>query len=341
MHKAILYKKLSDKKVQCTACSWYCKIGLNKTGICGVRKNIDGALYLLVYGKPIATNIDPVEKKPLFHFFPGSEIFSLGTIGCNFACDFCQNWDISQKTILHKDVMGDKDVKPDFLPKDIVSFSFQNHLSSIAFTYNEPAIFFEYAYDTILLAKKEGIKTVYVSNGYESIEQIKMLKGNLDAINIDLKAFTKEFYQKFCHAGLQPVLDNIKRFYSAGIWIEITTLLIPGENDSEEELEKIAKFIASISPDIPWHISAFHPDYKMQDKKSTPIESLLIAYEIGKKIGLNYIYLGNVPASKYENTYCPQCQTLLIERIGYNIVIKNLIKGQCLKCQQKIPGIWS
>lgn len=340
MRKALLYKKLKDQKVQCTACSWYCKIAPDKTGICGVRKNIDGDLYLLVYGKPIAVNTDPIEKKPLFHFLPGTEIFSLGTIGCNFACDFCQNWDISQ--ITRKGVMRDNPTQTtDLLPKNIIKYCLANHLPSIAFTYNEPAIFFEYAFDTMKLAQKYNIKSVYVSNGFESKEQIELLKGNLNAINIDLKAFTENFYQKVCHAKLAPVLENIKRFYDAGIWTEITTLLIPNENDSEKELSQIAQFIKKISPDIPWHLSAFHPDFKMRDKKSTPLESLLKAYQIGKSHGLNYVYLGNIPTGKYENTYCPKCQSLLIERISYNVNIKNFSNGQCQNCQKKIPGIWN
>jgi len=339
MMNASLYKKLPINKVECTACSWYCKIAEGKSGICGVRKNIKGDLYLLVYGKPVAVNIDPIEKKPLFHFLPGTEIFSVGTVGCNFACDFCQNWDISQIDKC-RDAKYCVSTDSDLSPQDIINYCLKNNIPSIAFTYNEPAIFFEYAYDTIKFAKKHGIKTVYVSNGFESKEQIEMLKDNLDAINIDLKAFTEEFYQKVCHAKLAPVLENIKRFYEAGIWTEITTLLIPGENDSEKEITQIAKFLKNISPDLPWHLSAFHPDYKMLNKNTTPLSSLQKAYEIGKKIGLNYIYLGNVPASTLESTYCPNCQSLLIERIGYNIKVDNLKNGQCKKCQFKIPGVW-
>lgn len=336
MKKAILFKKLENHQIQCTACSWYCKINPDKTGICGVRKNIDGELYLLVYGKASAVNIDPIEKKPLFHFLPGSEILSIGTIGCNFACDFCQNWDISQVT----KGKGVSIFGQDLSPEDAVSYCLKNNIPGVAFTYNEPAIFFEYAYDTMILAKKEGIKTVYVSNGYESKEQIKMLKGYLDGINIDLKAFTEKFYQRVCSAKLAPVLENIEGFFEAGVWTEITTLVIPDENDSDKELTDIAKFLASISKDIPWHVTRFHPDYKMQDKKETPEETLKRAYEIGKKEGLKFVYVGNVLDENHESTYCPKCNLPLIKRCWHDIEMVNFKNGKCRKCGEKIPGIF-
>ena len=336
MKKAILYKKIPGKVIKCTACSWYCRISENQTGICGVRQNIDGDLYLLVYGKVISSHIDPVEKKPLFHFLPGTDIFSIGTVGCNFACDFCQNWDISQVTREKKI----RDYGLPLSPEEIIKICLDHNIPSIAFTYNEPAIFFEYAYDIMLLAKKNNIKTIYVSNGYESEEQIKMLKGNLDAINIDLKAFTEKFYQKNCHAKLDPVLKNIKRFYDIGVWTEITTLIIPGENDSDKELSQIAHFLAGIDKNIPWHISRFHPDYKMLKLGETPKKTINQAYQIGKDAGLNYVYVGNINDSDHENTLCPKCQSLLIERMNYNVTIKNFSKGQCRRCNQKIPGIW-
>ncbi len=337
MHKCILYKKKSDKKVQCQACNWYCDISEGHTGLCGVRKNIKGDLYLSVYGKAIAAHVDNIEKKPLFHFLPGTEIFSIGTVGCNFRCLFCQNWDISQVRLKEpNETMG-----TDLPPKEIVKYCVENDIPSIAYTYNEPAIFFEYAYDTAKLAHKEGIKNIFVSNGFESKEALKKIEPYLDAINIDLKGFTEEFYKEICSARLQPVLDNIKHVHKMDVWLEITTLVIPTKNDSDEELTNIAEFIASISKDIPWHVTAFYPQYKMMDIPPTPPETLERAYEIGKKAGLNYVYTGNIPGMKGENTTCLKCKKEIIERFGLECTscqVDN--KGRCTNCNNKIVGIW-
>lgn len=346
MKKAELYKKLKDRSVQCLACSWYCRIPQGQVGICSVRENINGDLYLLVYGKASSVAIDPIEKKPLFHFLPGTKIFSLGTLGCNFACQFCQNWEISQgvksqklKVKSLRQWINDNSV--DLSPKRIVEETRKHHLPSMAFTYNEPAIFVEYALETMKLAKKKGLKTVFVSSGYESQEAIKAIAPYLDAINIDLKSFRERFYLTICKAKLQPVLENIKRFHKLGVWVEVTTLVIPGENDSEAELKDIARFLVSLSPAVPWHISRFHPDYKMLDYPPTPIETLKKAYEIGKKIGLKYVYLGNVLDEKHESTYCPKCKKILIRRAGYQVEIFGLEKGKCKFCGEKIEGVWS
>ncbi|MCS7135093.1 MAG: AmmeMemoRadiSam system radical SAM enzyme [Candidatus Aenigmarchaeota archaeon] len=346
MKRAILQKQTKNKTVKCLACSHYCTIPQNNVGICGVRKNINGKLYLVVYGKAAAVNIDPVEKKPLYHFLPGREIFSFGTLGCNFSCLFCQNWDISQLT---KDIRFDPN-RDELLnemlkkchnlkPKQIVNYCLQHSIPAIAYTYNEPAIFFEYAYDTAKLAKKHNIKNVFVTNGYESHESLKKIKKYLDAANIDLKSFSEEFYSKICKAKLEFVLKNIERFYNASIWIEITTLVIPNKNDSEKELTQIAEFIASISKHIPWHVTAFHPDYKMLDTPPTPLSTLLKAYKIGKKAGLKYVYIGNILSAEYENTFCPNCNNICIARFGFNV--KNyLIDGKCKNCNNKIEGVW-
>jgi pyruvate formate lyase activating enzyme len=348
MQKAMLFQKTGDA-VKCTACKHYCIIKEGGTGICGVRKNENGELYLIVYGKAAAYHIDPVEKKPLFHFLPGTTIFSLGTIGCNFGCTFCQNWDISQATreikIKFRE-QKEQTIKIGELaeygqtlePEKIVEYCYENNIPSIAYTYNEPAIFFEYAYDTAKLAHKKGIKNVFVSNGYESEESLNKIKPFLDAMNIDLKAFTEEFYMKTCKAKLQPVLETIKLAKKLGIWVEITTLVIPNENDSEKELAQIAEFIAKIDKKMPWHITRFHPDYKMLDKEITPIQTLEKAYEIGKKAGLDYVYVGNA-STTHENTFCPKCNKMLIQRNGYNTKIISLKKGRC-ECGEKIPGIW-
>jgi len=290
MKEAVLYKKIKDDVVQCQACAHFCVISEGKSGICGVRKNIKGKLNLLVYGLPVAIHVDPIEKKPLYHFMPGTNILSLGTYGCNFICEFCQNADISQTRDYGLLTMD----KEELTAEAIVKLALKHNTPSIAYTYNEPTIFVEYAHDIMVLAKDNGLKNVFVSNGYESEETLDYIGPYLDAINIDLKAFTDKFYNKVCGAKLQPVLDTIKRIYERGIWQEITTLLIPGENDSDEELKQIAEFIASVDKNIPWHISRFHPDYKMQDKDVTSLASLAKAKEIGLKAGLKNIYIGNV-----------------------------------------------
>lgn len=346
MHKCILYKKKAKDMVECQACNWYCNIPEGLTGICGVRQNKEGDLYLLVYGKAIAAHIDPIEKKPLFHFLPGTEVFSIGTIGCNFRCLFCQNWDISQVTHLMKeeknlDLGKITDMGQDLPPKKIVEYCVENKIPSIAYTYNEPAIFFEYAYDTAKLAHKEGIKNVFVSNGFESKEALKKIKPYLDAINIDLKGFKDDFYIKICGGKLQPVLDNIKRTYEMGIWLEVTTLVIPTKNDSDEELTQIAEFIASVSNEIPWHVTAFYPHYRMKDVEPTPPGTLERAYKIGKKAGLKYVYTGNIPGMKGENTECPNCEKEIITRWGLieeKCDVDN--KGKCKNCGHNIVGVW-
>lgn len=285
MHPAVLYKKLKDSVVQCQACAHYCAIKVGETGKCGVRKNIDGELQLLVYGHPAAVHVDPIEKKPFYHFLPGTEILSFGTFGCNFRCEFCQNFDMSQTHA---------ESAQNYAPEEIVALAVKYKTPSIAYTYNEPTIFVEYAHDIMVLAHQKGLKNVFVSNGFFSEETLEYIGPYLDAINIDLKSFSDEFYKKICGARLQPVLDTIKRVKERNIWQEITTLLIPGENDSDKELKQIAEFIASVDKNIPWHISRFHPDYKMLDKDITSYQSLVKAREIGLKAGLKYVYLGNV-----------------------------------------------
>ena len=287
MKECTLYKK-EKKNVRCLACAHKCPIEESRTGICGVRKNINGKLFLLVYGKVAAMNVDPIEKKPLYHFLPGSKAFSIGTVGCNFKCEWCQNFDISQISKKEKVIFG-----RDITPKEVVEGAIKTGCKSIAYTYNEPAIFVEFVKDCVVLARKKGLKNILVTNGYFSEESFDFIKNYIDAVNIDLKCFNDKTYQKYCGAKLQPVLDSIKWFYDAGIHIEVTTLVIPGLNDSDKELEEIAKFISSIDKNIPWHISRFFPMYKMKDKEITPIETLKRAEKIGKKY-LKYVYLGNV-----------------------------------------------
>ncbi|MCJ7740424.1 AmmeMemoRadiSam system radical SAM enzyme [Candidatus Microgenomates bacterium] len=346
MKKAVLYRKLEKKSVQCLACSWYCRISPFQTGICATRLNKNGILYSLVYGKAIGLHLDPVEKKPLHHFLPGSSIFSFGTVGCNFGCLFCQNWEMSQ---VNKEQNSERNIleiidrmSETVTPEEIVEMALKQKAQGIAYTYNEPSIFAEFALDTAKIARKKGLKNIFVSNGYESKETFESVKKYLDAINIDLKSFNPDFYKKVCKADIKPVKENIKRNFAAGIETEITTLIIPGYNDSNEELGNIAEFLVAISPDIPWHISAFYPCYKMMEVSPTPYETLLKAYEIGKKAGLKYVYVGNVPDEKRSSTYCPKCGALLVYRSGYEVEIKDLEikKGECRKCREKIYGVW-
>ncbi len=304
-------------------------------GKCGVRVNKGGKLYLTVYGLVSAINVDPIEKKPLYHFLPSSFSLSIGTVGCNFSCKFCQNWEISQYPQSHNYEVFGEFIKPE----EIVKLAQFYKAASISYTYNEPVIFFEFAYDTMKLAKEKGIKNVFVTSGYETQEAIDMAAPYLDAMNIDLKSFSDDFYQKICGARLKPVLKTIEYALRMGIWIEITTLLIPGYNDSEKEIREIARFIASLSKDIPWHISRFFPAYKMLDVKPTPPELLKRAYEIGKEEGLNFVYVGNYWDESLESTYCPGCKKRVIERRGYSI--KNHLKeGCCPFCGYKLPGVW-
>ena len=293
-----LYKKQKGKKVRCLACAHKCLISEGKTGICGVRKNTKGKLYLLVYGKVASMNIDPIEKKPLYHFYPGSYAFSIGTVGCNFKCDFCQNFDISQasKQNASSEASASEDRRifgEEITPENVVISAIKMNCKSIAYTYNEPAIYLEFIKDCAVLAHENGLKNVLVTNGYFSRESFDFIKKYIDAANIDLKSFKESFYNKSCGAKLKPVLDNIKWFHKQGIHIEITTLIIPGLNDSNSELQKIARFISSVDRNIPWHISRFFPMYKMTGKEVTPRETLENAYNIGKKY-LNDVHIGNV-----------------------------------------------
>lgn len=292
-----------------------------------MRENQKGQLILLVHSKVVAKHIDPIEKKPLYHFLPGTEIYSIGTVGCNYRCIWCQNWNISQQ----REILGQK-LTPEQAAVEAAPYP------SIAYTYNEPTIFLEYAKDIAKLTPKK--KHVFVTNGYFSDEALGEMDF-VDALNIDLKSFNPKFYLKNCGAKLQPVLDNIRKCKELGKWVEVTTLLIPGENDSEEELQNIAKFLAGIDKEMPWHLSAFHPDYKMLDKGSTGFSSLVKAHEIGKKAGLNHVYIGNIPNDKYSNTYCPQCGKELILRKGYSVKVEGLEKGKCKFCGEEIKGVWS
>ncbi len=288
--EAELYEELKNDKVHCFLCSHHCTISKSKFGQCGVRQNINGRLYTHVYGKVIAAHVDPIEKKPLYHFLPGSKSYSIATPGCNFRCSFCQNWQISQHRLDSEFYYSGIEMSPE----DIVTAAKQNNCKSIAYTYTEPTIFFEYAYDTAKKAHKEKLSNVFVTNGYMTPEMIETITPYLDAVNIDLKSFRDEFYKTICGAHLEPVINTIKKMHENNIWIEITTLVVPEQNDSRKELSDIAEFIASVDKNIPWHISRFHPDYQFNTVNATPIETLQMAERIGKKFRLKDIHLGNV-----------------------------------------------
>ena len=336
---AWLSKALDDGRILCEACHQHCKLSEGEYGHCGIRKVEEGELQLLTYGLAAAVNVDPVEKKPMFHFLPNSKAFSVGTVGCNFSCKFCQNADISQYPQEHNHRLKGQPLSP----KQIVAMAQQYGCDSVAYTYNEPVVFFEYTYDTARLAHAAGLKNIYVTSGFETHKAIDTLLPYLDGMNIDIKAFTETFYEEICGAKLKPVLDTVKYAHDKGVWIEVTTLLIPGKNDSNEEIRNIARFLADLDPNIPWHVSGFYPMYKMQDVPLTPPSTLIRAYEIGKEAGLNFVYIGNYDDEDRESTYCPSCGYKVINRSGHigQFVQDHLTEeGNCPQCGTHIPGVW-
>jgi pyruvate formate lyase activating enzyme len=340
--EVMLARPLRKGTIQCTACEHWCAVAPGEAGKCGVRRNLDGALRLVVYGRAVAAHVDPVEKKPLHHFLPGSAIFSIGTVGCNLRCAWCQNWDISQ--------LRDFDPETDsigrrLMPQEIVDLCLRQGIPLIAFTYNEPAIYFEYAYDTAKLAHDAGLRTVMVSSGFETLQAIDTIAPYLDAINVDLKAFDDETYRRYCGARLEPVLRNIRHLATqTDVWVEVTTLVIPRLNDSDDELRAIARFLVDISPDIPWHVSGFTPHYHMQDRPPTSAATLHRAWQIGKEAGLRHVYTGNVWGSPLlencSDTLCPVCGATLIRRNGYAVRSLWQTPGVCHRCGAAIAGVW-
>jgi pyruvate formate lyase activating enzyme len=334
--EAMLWERAGEGKVRCSLCAHRCLIKPGRRGKCSVRENVGGSLVSLVYGRLIAANIDPIEKKPLFHFLPGSRSFSIATVGCNFRCAHCQNFDISQypRESPGADVPG-----RDFSPADVVEAAAAAGCESISYTYTEPTVFLEFAYDTARAAHERGIRNVFVSNGYMTPESARLIAPYLDANNIDLKG-DDEFYKEICGARVRPVRETIRLMKELGVWVEVTTLVIPGHNDSERTLGEIVEFIASVDPSIPWHVSRFHPTYKMLDRPPTPVETLRKALEIGVRGGLRYVYTGNVPGEESENTHCPRCGELLIGRVGFSLTANRLAAGACNKCSEVQAGVW-
>lgn len=336
MHEAMLYSRETDRKVSCRLCRHMCKIDDGKTGICRVRINRGRMLYSMFYGRPVAMTADPIEKKPLFHWRPGTRAFSIATPGCNFQCDFCQNWQISQ---YGKDVL-ENPPETEVPPEVIVAKAKANRCASISYTYTEPTVFFEYALDIAKLAKAEGIGNNFVTNGYMTREALDAIKPYLNAANVDLKTSRKDTYRDIMKAQLDGVLDSIRYMKKLGIWVEVTTLIVPNMNDDKKELEDIAKFLVETGRNIPWHISRFVPHYKMEKIPPTPLETLKMAYEIGKEAGLRYVYLGNVPGDETENTFCYSCGEKIIAREGYVIRANKITpEGKCPSCKSKIDGV--
>ncbi len=334
MTEARFYEKLPHKKIKCTLCPRECVIDHLERGYCGVRENREGVYYTLVHSRPCSANVDPIEKKPLFHFLPGSSAFSIATAGCNVECKFCQNWQISQ-------VRPEQIQNYEMPPAAVVQFARQYNCASIAYTYSEPVIFAEYMYDCAVAGRKRGVKSVMISNAYINPEPLNELCSVLDAVKVDLKAFTEKFYKELVMGRLQPVLDALVQLKSRKMWTEIVYLVIPGKNDDEGELKEMCQWIRhDLGPETPLHFSRFHPQYRLLNIPPTPVETLRKARDIGLKAGLHYVYVGNVPGEEGENTRCPECGKLVIRRVGYTIR-ENLLKdGKCGSCGATIAGVW-
>ena len=337
IREAMLYEKAPEGRLHCFLCAHHCRVAPGKSGVCGVREHSEGRMITRAWGRVIAANVDPIEKKPLYHFLPGSRSFSVGTLGCNFQCPFCQNWEISQSR--DKEELETSGIR--LLPEEIVSRAREHGCRSIAYTYTEPTIFFEYAHDTAREAKAAELYNVFVTNGYMTSEALDAAKPWLDACNVDLKSFRDRFYRNVCRARLKPVLDTISSLKDLGIWLEVTTLVIPGINDDLRELRDAAEFIATeLGVDTPWHISRFFPAHKMTHIPPTPAATLTRARETGLRAGLRYVYVGNVPGE--ENTFCRKCGRLLIRRDGYLVVEKHIRpNGRCPNCGTSVAGEWA
>ncbi len=333
---ASFWQKVRDNVVQCLLCPRKCILDVGQRGVCTVRINKDGKLYTLGYGNPVAVHIDPIEKKPFFHVTPGEPTFSLAVAGCNMRCLFCQNWQISQSK-------PDETLNYDLPPEEVVNKAIENNCKFIVYTYTEPTVFYEYMLDIAKLAKEKGLKNAMHTCGYINPEPLKELLKYMDAVNVDLKGFTEEFYAKMgLLAELKPVLETIKIVKQEGVWLEITNLLIPGANDDPEKIKEMCVWIKeNIGDDVPIHFSRFMPAYKLKNLPPTPIKKLEEAYAIAKDVGLKYVYIGNVPGNPAESTYCPNCGKVIIGRVGYQISENNIKNGKCKFCGYRIAGKWT
>lgn len=358
LREAMFYDTQADGRVHCRLCPHDCRIADGVIGACGVRVNHHGTLFTLVYDRITAWNVDPIEKKPLFHFFPGSTAYSIATVGCCLRCTFCQNWEMSQwpKTHLARKTAWDDDETSRgtcpalaglagaipgraVTPQGIVEAAIRSGARSIAYTYTEPTIFFELAYDTAVRARAAGLKNVFVTSGFTSEAPLRQIARVLDAVNVDLKFFREESYTHISRARLAPVLEAIRLYHDLGVWVEVTTLVIPGVNDSDDELHDIARFVRSVGAEVPWHVTQFYPTYEMLDRPPTPVETLRHARRIGLDAGLRYVYEGNVPGEGGENTTCYACGALLIERYGHAVRGNRIRAGRCPDCAATIDGV--
>jgi pyruvate formate lyase activating enzyme len=336
MREAMLYEKLPADRVRCHLCAHRCRLRAGQLGVCGVRENRGGVLVSLVYGRAIAVHVDPIEKKPLFHFQPGSRTFSIATVGCNFRCQHCQNWEISQYGHLHRGAALPGDDLP---PETVVEMARSSGARSVSYTYTEPTVFMEYAFDTATLARRAGLRNVFVTNGYMTPEAVDLVAPVLDAANVDVKGLRDEVMKRELKARHAPVLECVRRLKARGVWLEATTLVVPGSNDSDDELRGIAEFLASVDPDLPWHLSAFHPDYQRLDRPRTPRRALDRAMQIGRRAGLRYVYAGNVWDADGESTVCPGCGAVVIERRGFSVGRVRLAGGRCTTCDAAVVGV--
>ncbi len=336
MKEAILYARDVGEEVDCRLCNHRCRIAEGKRGFCLVRENRRGTLYSLVYGRLVACHVEFIEKKPLYHFLPGSRSYSIATAGCNFRCPWCQNWRISRV-----------DGRDDFQglaytePARVVQTALLENCESVCYTYTEPTIFMEYALDTARLARKQGLKNLFVTNGYQTPEALEAMRGLIDAANVDLKSFSDGFYRRYCRARLQPVLDTIRNMHKAGLHVEVTTLLVPGRNDSDSELRQVASFLVGISRDLPWHVTRFHPDYRDTEMKPTPVETMKRAVEIGRQEGLRFVYAGNIMLAEANDTACPECGHVVIRRSGLGRTRCDLDGSRCPECGAGLPIVTS
>ena len=333
IREAMLVEAGEGGTVRCRLCAHRCAIAPGRFGTCGVRENRGGTLVTHAYGDLIAVHVDPIEKKPLFHFLPGTTSMSIAAAGCNFRCGFCQNWEISQAGERAPGRGSGRETSP----AAVVRAALEQDCRSVSYTYTEPTIFFEFAYDTAKAARAVGLANVFVTNGYMTAEALEAIRPYLDAANVDLKAFKDETYKRVCGARLQPVLDSIRLMHALGIWVEVTTLVVPGMNDGEDELRDIARFLAGVAPALPWHISRFHPDYKYADAPATPVAVLRRAREIGREAGLRFVYVGNV-GGEGEDTLCPECGRLLVKRRGFGIEANAIVSGACPACGAAVAG---
>lgn len=333
--EARFYKKLPDREIECLLCPRYCKLGDKERGYCGVRENIEGTYYTLVYGKACALNVDPIEKKPFFHFLPGTFALSMATAGCNVNCRFCQNWQMSQ---VRPEQVDHFDLPPAVLAEDALKY----RCPTIAYTYTEPIVFFEYMYDSSIEAHKRGVRNCVVTGGHVNLEPLLELLQVVDAVKIDLKAFSQDFYTSYVRGELKPVLEAIVAVHRSNAWLELVYLVIPTLNDSDAEIRSMTRWIArEVGPDVPLHFSRFHPMYLVKNLPPTPLSTLVRLRQVAKEEGLHYVYLGNVPGHEAESTYCPRCEKKVIHRTGYRIAKTNLEGGVCKFCKNPIPGIWA